>query len=186
MSSLWLFIVRFDVSAGHAVVLPFPAIVCRASKTALSHDRADVRSHCLRILHLHEVSNSSQTSCPIAPRFLLPWLLSRVFLRQYQGSRVAGGSGMPGGIAKEGQLNIYQQVSRIFGHPKFRNGQEEVIVVRQSSKVFVQCRLHCCLRDCHFLLLPCFVVSAVILCDSFPMSSHCCQRFSIRAAPIYR
>ncbi|CAM9901596.1 unnamed protein product, partial [Hapterophycus canaliculatus] len=54
------------------------------------------------------------------------------------GSRVAGGSGMPGGIAKEGQLNIYSQVSRIFGHPKFRNGQEEVIVDAMRGKdVFV-------------------------------------------------
>ncbi|CAM9169362.1 unnamed protein product, partial [Scytosiphon promiscuus] len=53
-------------------------------------------------------------------------------------SRVAGGSGMPGGIAKEGQLNIYSQVSRIFGHPKFRNGQEEVIVDAMKGKdVFV-------------------------------------------------
>lgn len=39
---------------------------------------------------------------------------------------------MPGGIALEGQLNIYSQVSRIFGHAKFRNGQEEVIVVRKT------------------------------------------------------
>lgn len=40
---------------------------------------------------------------------------------------------MPGGIAREGQLNIYTQVSRIFGHAKFRNGQEEVIVVRRRG-----------------------------------------------------
>lgn len=48
-----------------------------------------------------------------------------------QGDKQAssGGSGLPGGVAKEGQRNIYEQVSRIFGHAKFRNGQKEVIVV---------------------------------------------------------
>ncbi|CAN0100849.1 unnamed protein product, partial [Pylaiella littoralis] len=52
--------------------------------------------------------------------------------------RVSGGGGMPGGIAREGQLNIYTQVSRIFGHAKFRNGQEEVIVDAMKGKdVFV-------------------------------------------------
>lgn len=39
---------------------------------------------------------------------------------------------MAGGVAAEGQLNIYQEVSRIFGHARFRNGQEEVIVVSDS------------------------------------------------------
>lgn len=43
---------------------------------------------------------------------------------------------MPGGVAKEGQLNIYKQVSKIFGHARFRNGQEEVIVVRFDYRTF--------------------------------------------------
>lgn len=43
---------------------------------------------------------------------------------------------MPGGVAKEGQLNIYKQVSKIFGHARFRNGQEEVIVVRLRLELF--------------------------------------------------
>lgn len=43
---------------------------------------------------------------------------------------------MPGGVAKEGQLNIYKQVSKIFGHARFRNGQEEVIVVRFDDHIF--------------------------------------------------
>ncbi|CAM9378146.1 unnamed protein product, partial [Choristocarpus tenellus] len=45
---------------------------------------------------------------------------------------------MAGGSPREGQLDIYEQVSSVFGHAKFRAGQKEVIVDAMRGKdVFV-------------------------------------------------
>lgn len=79
--------------------------------------------------------------------FTLPliFLLCLPFVRQGNngnGGGGGGGGGMPGGVAKEGQLNIYQQVSSIFGHARFRNGQQEVIVVSACATIGVMVSLY--------------------------------------------
>ncbi|CAM9139161.1 unnamed protein product [Ectocarpus sp. 13 AM-2016] len=54
------------------------------------------------------------------------------------GNRPSGGGGLPGGVANGKQLDIRKEVSDIFGHAKFRTGQEEVIVDAMKGKdVFV-------------------------------------------------
>lgn len=54
---------------------------------------------------------------------------------------------MAGGVAAEGQKSIHEQVSRIFGHAKFRTGQKEVIVVRETL-VCVSVCVYVCLCAC--------------------------------------